>query len=582
MGMTFHGTTNATSTAVSLLIFLLAASSMSSSASACHPPDAVLADVVFDDDANGADDRVDDDDDADRRRRRATASSRETLVRWRSLLSSSSSHRTAPASSSFDYAAGLRPLDLVLVDEDDTGHDDDENIRRTTPRAYQRGGNGYLEPYDFFNYQRAEERERSGTAGEEDANDDISVHIASSSSTTDVRLSGRDGRLDDVDDDIRHRTSDRVGFTNLDMRRGVGDSAYDEDDDKEVDGEEGGKRDQEGGEEEREEEERRGLLRGTNLDYRSSHSENFVNVHDEKRSSSHAEQFASSSSSSSSQRKKREADDGTILPRPREESGIVVDDDVVPPVVRATFPPPGTAIGSRQSFGALVSDDGVDVGMRGEGSGVDRACVQFRDGSGTRSACLPLHNVGAHADVTSDDECARAENRNLPDCSRYYSSSSSSSSSSSLASAFVDAANDDAESSATPQRSDIWERTFDGFGPYAGQTWRYRIQSHDMGGNRVVTRWTRFTIDAMAAERTTTTTTTAATTITSVVTDTTTTSTTASTTSSRETTKLLTEVKDNNWPYGGRLGCADPFILCLLPCRLRRRPFLYVSFHFFS
>jgi hypothetical protein len=45
---------------------------------------------------------------------------------------------------------------------------------------------------------------------------------------------------------------------------------------------------------------------------------------------------------------------------------------------------------------------------------------------------------------------------------------------------------------------------------------------------------------------------------------------------------LLTEVKDNNWPYGGRLGCADPFILCLLPCRLRRRPFLYVSFHFFS
>ena len=56
----------------------------------------------------------------------------ETLARWRSLLTSTPG---------FDLSQ-LRPLDLVL-DETDPAH----------RRAYQKGAGGFLEPYDFRNYQ---------------------------------------------------------------------------------------------------------------------------------------------------------------------------------------------------------------------------------------------------------------------------------------------------------------------------------------------------------------------------------------------------------------------------------------------
>jgi hypothetical protein len=60
----------------------------------------------------------------------------------------------------------------------------------------------------------------------------------------------------------------------------------------------------------------------------------------------------------------------------------------------------------------------------------------------------------------------------------------------------------------TGSKSDIWERTFDGFGAFAGTAWKYRIQAYDTRKNRIVTKWQSFNIDARAEVTTTTTTTT--------------------------------------------------------------------------
>ncbi len=44
----------------------------------------------------------------------------------------------------------LRPLDLVIDDYSDVDNDDE---RQSPPRGYQKGNGGFLEPYDFINYQ---------------------------------------------------------------------------------------------------------------------------------------------------------------------------------------------------------------------------------------------------------------------------------------------------------------------------------------------------------------------------------------------------------------------------------------------
>lgn len=244
----------------------------------------------------------------------------------------------------------------------------------------------------------------------------------------------------------------------------------------------------------------------------------------------------------------------------------IVDTDTSPPVVRSTFPPSNTTIGPRQTFGALVSDHALSYT-----SGVEKVCVQFRDALGVRSTCLPLYNVGSGASsttsesgATSDVKCTKAEHRLSVDC---LSSSSSSSTSRTGGS-----------------KSDIWERTFDGFGAFAGTAWKYRIQAYDTRKNRIVTKWQIFNIDARAEVTTTTTTTTTTSTIAAA---TTTTSTIGSSTtncgegnvgngicpmagdccskwgycgvtsdhcgrSSTPATKLVDVVMDENWPHGGK------------------------------
>ena len=244
-------------------------------------------------------------------------------------------------------------------------------------------------------------------------------------------------------------------------------------------------------------------------------------------------------------------------------SAAVADADTSPPIVRSTFPPSDTTIGPRQTFGALVSDHALSYT-----SGVEKVCVQFRDALGVRSTCLPLYNVGSgvsssstsESGTTSDVKCTKAEHRLSVDC---LSSSSSST------------------SRTTGSKSDIWERTFDGFGAFAGTAWKYRIQAYDARKNRIVTKWQSFNIDARAEVTTTTTTTT-----TSTIAAATTTSTVGSSTtncgegnvgngicpmagdccskwgycgvtsdhcgrSSTPAAKLVDVVKDENWPHGG-------------------------------
>lgn len=255
-----------------------------------------------------------------------------------------------------------------------------------------------------------------------------------------------------------------------------------------------------------------------------------------------------------------------------------------PPKVKSTFPPVDTTIGHRQTFGALVSSssDNHDA----PSNVIEKVCVQFRDGLGVRSACLPLYNVGSSSGgggnratedgtTTSDVKCTKAENHLSVDC---LSSSSTT-----------------ITGGAGSVMSDIWERTFDGFGDFAGTTWRYRIQAFDTHGTRVVSKWQDFMIDALVGSvvTTTDTTTTPTSTTTSatnpIITTTTYISSTTNcgdgnvgngvcptagdccsewgycgitpehcetTTSSSRSTKppvmkLVDVVKDENWPYGG-------------------------------
>ena len=249
----------------------------------------------------------------------------------------------------------------------------------------------------------------------------------------------------------------------------------------------------------------------------------------------------------------------------KSSSAAFVDADTSPPIVRSTFPPSDTTIGPRQTFGALVSDHALSYT-----SGVEKVCVQFRDALGVRSTCLPLYNVGSgvsssstsESGTTSDVKCTKAEHRLSVDCPSSSSSSTS---------------------RTTGSKSDIWERTFDGFGAFAGTAWKYRIQAYDTRKNRIVTKWQSFNIDARAEVTTTTTTTTTST----VAATTTTTSTVGSSTTncgegnvgngicpmagdccskwgycgvtsdhcgtwSNPATKLVDVVKDENWPHGGK------------------------------
>lgn len=289
-------------------------------------------------------------------------------------------------------------------------------------------------------------------------------------------------------DITHHKSSSRIGLTNFDLHRGIG----------------GGKGKihvvQEEGRQ-------RSLLHGSSssnsslrgpaqsldIDVHLLDGDEFIlkSVSDESRQLSshhkkaHARQYDSSTANSYAE-KFADNSDTTVSSSSSSSSSSSYfnsqnEEDITPPVIRSTFPPANTVIGSHQTFGALITD------VTG-GSGVESACVQFKDHVNFRTACLDLSNVGG-------------------------------------------------------EDSDIWEQTFDGFELFHGKIWKYRVQSFDKSKNRRVTRWQTFSIDAGPSTPVETTTTT---TTTSTIT------TNASTTVGASATKLMKEVRDENWPYDGK------------------------------
>ncbi|EJK65710.1 hypothetical protein THAOC_13405, partial [Thalassiosira oceanica] len=77
---------------------------------------------------------------------------------------------------------------------------------------------------------------------------------------------------------------------------------------------------------------------------------------------------------------------GTKKDSVNKDSEADAGEDKSEPVIVSAFPPVNTKIGDRQSFGALVRDVG--------GSGVRSACVQLQDHVRARSPCLKLKHVG--------------------------------------------------------------------------------------------------------------------------------------------------------------------------------------------
>jgi len=340
----------------------------------------------------------------------------------------------------------------------------------THERVYQRGAYGFLEPYDFNNYQdgfvgsvhlNAGGVGGSGGGGgsvvttkEEDVGEE--EPNSSSSATTKTHLP--------------HESRDRMGLTNFDHNRGIGVDNYDEDS-------------------------RRRLLRGSgslkeDVENIPSLSSSFFKYNEENdpeemeeyevieydysdaiiqqldgsrrlqshhsKSSSAAHAFANGQSQSTTTTITT-AYKKPIDPRKKEQ-----DED--PPVIRSTFPPKDTSIGAHQTFGALVSDNGT---------GVKKVCLQFKDHERGRSECFKLQNVG----VGSGDGGGEAA-RNVRGGRKK--------------------SNTNAEEQ-QQQTSDIWQLSFEGFAPYAGTSWQYRIKSVDGARNKRSTKWRSFTIDERAA-----------------------------------------------------------------------------------
>ena len=385
--------------------------------------------------------------------------------------------------------------------------------RYSPPRAYQKGKDGFLEPYDFINYQFGNNKDGSGyieknSGGFGGGGGILSMGVIHfSESDTHEALDGSnsigvDSEHDDGGDIMHHKSSSRIGLTNFDIHRGIGDGR--------------GKAKVHAVQEA--EERQRALLYGNNSGNNSSlrgqaslnndgHvDEDEVVLSDEGRerrqllSSSHHkrahDRLYDSSTTTSYAAQFAAISDSTTATASSSSSAYYVsrkEEDITPPVIRSTFPPADTVIGSRQTFGALISDG---TG----GSGIESACVQFKDHVNFRTACLDLSNVGG-------------------------------------------------------EDSDIWEQTFDGFEAFHGKVWKYRVQSLDRMRNRRITRWQSFTIGAKPSRPVETTTSTTTTTTT-----TTTSATTTSTTVGASVTRLAKEVRDENWPYDGKLNTT---IVCL-------------------
>jgi hypothetical protein len=223
-----------------------------------------------------------------------------TLTAWRSLES-----------------ASVRPLDLKLDESDPL-------------KVYQVGIGGFLEPYDFTNYQV----------------DFATTHLDSSSNEGPALSSSKTslGEGGGNAEGIVHVQSDRIAATNFDLNRWMKLKGY-QDVERALMSE-------------HDDENANGARVVSASIFKYTEDNDPYNLHDDD------------NEASSSRKLKGAADE-------------FADNEA--PVVRSTFPPNQTKIGPNQSFGALVSDNGT---------GVKSVCLQLRDHVNSLSDCFELVNVG--------------------------------------------------------------------------------------------------------------------------------------------------------------------------------------------
>lgn len=342
--------------------------------------------------------------------RRRLEHTRRTVAAWRSLKSSGSSENVTP----------IRPLDLK-IDQDDPS------------KVYQVGAGGFLEPYDFVNYQdgfgvkfnfggdgRDEGSSSEGGGGRSKGSSEGPALSSSSSS-----LSSSGGNAEGV----VHVQSERMGLTNFDLNRLAAISGYSDVERRieqgDVDASSGGVRrprsTESSADKEAREQARKLQSRSSTFKY-TLENDPYELQHDTPSVTRHLQRGGHSLIVGESLQLYRQSAEDFVTAK----SSPTRDDEA--PMIRSTFPPVNTKIGPNQSFGALVTDNGT---------GVKSVCLQFKDHTSSRSDCFELVMVG----------------------------------------------------------SDVWELSFDGFNAYEGETWSYRIRGKDGAKNRANTEWADFIIN---------------------------------------------------------------------------------------
>lgn len=406
----------------------------------------------------------------------------ETLARWRSLLTSTPG---------FDLSQ-LRPLDLVL-DETDPAH----------RRAYQKGAGGFLEPYDFRNYQHDFEGvlDLADLMG---AGDNGGGGGANNNGNGNGAVGGDSGGGGFVTgmSDHEHHSSGRIGHTNFDLYRGIG-LRHDDGKDAPTASERRDSQSLRGlaaasmpDKEDEEEpsydsffrytadddpEEQMGYevvdpLELMTDDASSSLAERRLQgggSYHGKSSSSSAQGFASGNSNSNPHTNNNNND----------IEALAKTTDTSPPIIRATFPPADTAIGAHQTFGALVKDD----------FGVQSVCLQFKDHLSKRSGCFQLENVSGAGGGRRLNDDGDGGNNSMEGGRRGLGRKRG------KGKGGGNQTNGRNQGGSGYSESDIWELSFEGFHLFAGKEWQYRIKSQDGARNRKSTPWRNFVIDERAA-----------------------------------------------------------------------------------
>lgn len=392
----------------------------------------------------------------------------------------------------------IRPLDLVLEEphHDANGDDSNNSGDDDTPRVYQVGSGGFLEPYDLNDYQ---------------ADFPITLNFRGSNNNyagdATEKVEGGDNAGATMGG-VTHVTSDRLGLTNFDLKRLVRDETdgYVENG-RQLRGLHNGEGVEVGGAGgidiiDKEELRRSIFVYSQHNDPEEVYAQQVNAIHDDrdleyydlssyhrggdaKYHASNVQDVTDTTQTTEESTAQQQSYAATWF---KKSSSSTTTKDTTPPVIRATFPPPSTKIGPNQSFGALVSDNG---------SGVENVCLQFRDHLNSRSTCFDLMNVGAEEG-----------------------------------------------------NSDVWELSFDGFDAYEGETWSYRIRSKDGAKNRKFTDWADFIININGREESTTTTSTTTVASTQATPERTTT-TEVPEVEQAPPVPLLETVRDENWPYGG-------------------------------